>query len=118
MGALFENAAMLQHHYEIGLGKGQQTVREQDDRALLGMWLRRAEELSQASDDFCLRVQVQRREGIVQYQESWGQRAAGRYRSCQRHALALAAGDADAQFADFRFQAIRKSAQIRTKGST
>jgi hypothetical protein len=29
VGPLLENAAMVQHHHEIGLGKGQQTVREQ-----------------------------------------------------------------------------------------
>ena len=48
MRPLFENAATVQHHHEIGLGKGQQAVREQYNRALVLIWLQRAKELAQA----------------------------------------------------------------------
>ena len=53
---LLENAATVQHHHEIGLRKCQQAVREQQDRALLSVRLRRAEELSQASDNLGFRT--------------------------------------------------------------
>ena len=75
VGPLLENAAMVQHHHQIGLGKCRQSVREQHDRALLCVRLRRAEELSQASDDLGFRVQVQGRERIVQDQQPWSLRA-------------------------------------------
>ena len=93
-------------------------MREHDDRALLRVRLRRAEKLSQASDDLGFRVQVQGRERVVQDQQPRRQRPGRRQRPCQRQALALAAGDADAQFADFRLQASRKGAQILTQGGT
>jgi hypothetical protein len=65
VGPLLENAATIQHHHEIGLGKCQQAVREQQDGALLCVRLRRAEALSQASDYFCFRVQVKGRKRVV-----------------------------------------------------
>ena len=66
VGPLLENSAMVQHYDEIGLGKGQQAVREHDDRALLGVGLRRAKELPQTTDNFCFGVQIEGRERIVQ----------------------------------------------------
>ena len=92
-------------------------MREQHDGGLLGIGLRRAEELPQARHDLGFRVQVQGRERVVQDQQPWRQRPGRRQRPCQRQALALAAGDADAQFADFRLQAGRKGAQVLTQGS-
>ena len=65
---LIENAA-VQHHHQIGLGKGQQAVREHDDRTLLRIRLRRAKALSQASNDLGFCVQIQGRERIVQDQQ-------------------------------------------------
>ena len=62
-------------------------MRAQHDRALLCVRLRRAEKLSQGSDDRGFGVQVQGREWIVQDQKPWSPRAGGRHRPCQRHAL-------------------------------
>jgi hypothetical protein len=110
VGALLEHATMVQHDDQIGLGKGRQVMRAQHDRAALGIRLRGAEALSQGSDDLGFRVQVQGREGIVQGQQPWSPWAGDRQRPGQGDALALAAGHADAPFADVRLQARRKGA--------
>jgi hypothetical protein len=100
MRALFLDPPSLQDYDLVRLRKRRQPLGTQEDGQTFLSWPAWPESVPQSGDDPGFRLHVDRREGVIEYQQAGTGGGVGGDGARQTNSLALTSRDADPQFAD------------------